>query len=376
MRACTKALLRPLILAGAPATDLGLAPLYGVPAMDPSRAESCHAALVSLLRFHGRRVDYDDLLGLSGAAFRIDWRRDLWWCPSALQVYLNDPFETLAGCLGVRFSRRFGQPFPKALELVRKQLVLGRPVLTSGLRGRAEWGIVVQVGSLTWQAGRHYDDPPNPTVRLAVRTQEDPVEEYSRVEATRWWGYHPGPPQRELWVATPLAWIEDIGQAPDPARLVKPALQRAVRMGHAPASPSFQRGNAAFDAWVAALRDDAENADLPPMEAARRAWDNSFMAWRLAAARRSAVAFLAHQAELVDEDAAVRLMALAGREYEGAAELFETLSLAFDDEQGEASWERFIAPAARREAAELLMQTQRREKTAQAYLLRAVRRLG
>ncbi|NUP99705.1 MAG: hypothetical protein HUU35_07615, partial [Armatimonadetes bacterium] len=229
MRSCVQMVMRPLLQAARPTVELGLPPLTGVPPLDPEVEESLCAAVGSLLAYHGFQLDSDWLMGVSGAAFRLGWRTDLLCCPSALSVYDRNPFTALGRALGASFRSRSGQRFERALELVRKQLALGRPLLTSGLLGEAQWAVILGVSSLEYQPGRHYYDPPIPIVQLTVRLPDE--TEPRRVSLTAWSGCLPGRAQGPLWQPTPLVWIECPQPALDPAAVLREALCGAVRQG-------------------------------------------------------------------------------------------------------------------------------------------------
>jgi hypothetical protein len=260
--------------------------------------------------------------------------------------------------------------------VIRNQLALGRPVLTPGLLGKAEWNVVVAVSSLQYRPGRWHDDPPVPFVRVTARTPEDPGDDYTWVDTAPWSGYCPGPHTRHLWSTAPVAWVHAVGPQPAPEQALAAVLDRAVRAGSDHELGSYAGGGLAYDAWAQALTLEAEFEDLPLLELDRRVRENATAAARLRDARRGAVRFLRQSSLLLPALATRRLLALAAREYETAADLASQVVQGFESESSEGRRAAFLDPEVRRSAAALLSQAKLRERTAAAYLVRAWRRLG
>ncbi len=374
MRSCVQILLKPLLRAETPTVELGLAPLPDVPPVVPGCGEPLFDVVEALLRYHGVETDPIWLMGVSGAAFRLAWRSDLVCCPSALHVYDSDPFDTVGRAVGVAWRRRGGLTFERALQLVRRQLALGRPVLTSGLQTAAEWTLVVGIGSLEYRPGRWHNDPLVPTVGLTTRSRADDGGRYTNVVANPWSGYSPGPPGHRLWCRTPLVWIEHACQPAEPGQVLRDALQRAVGADGAGWGP-YVCGVAAYRAWIELLRADPAADDLREAELQRRAWANAFIAERLSAARTDAVRFLEAAAGELASRPARRLLALAAREYETVADGLAGVAGRFRPD-GVPALGAYLDGAVREQSVTQLGQCYRAEKLALGYLAKALGRLG
>lgn len=375
MRSYVQAVLRPLLVAPAPTVALGLPPLPGVPPVEPYRGEGWLAAAAALLARAGREADYETLAAVSGAAWRVAWRRDWQWCPSALEIYPSDPFQAVGAALDVVWRRRSGQGFLKALELMRGQLALGQPVLTSGLRGLAEWSVVVGIGELRYLPGRLSDEPPRPVVAVTARTPYDLDSEYARLEVGPWAGWLPGESHTLVWGTAPLLWLHTVGGAPPSAAELLPlVLAQALHAQRAAESGCYALGAAAYAAWAEALDDAAVFESIPPEELERRAWVDAETARRLSSARGSAMTFLAQSEPLLPAGAPRRLLALAAREYHGAALALAALARMWLV-KGEPSALALANPERRRNAAAHVRSAAGHERLAAAYLERALARL-
>lgn len=374
MRPCVQALLRPLLVARAPMVELGVAPLVEVPALPPHRGESWLAALAALLAHHGEQVSCAWLAGVSGAAWRTAWRADYPWCPSSLEVYPHDPFDALSDALGLRWRRHCGLGFLKSLELIRARLALGRPVLTAGLYGAAEWSVVVGVGELKYLPGRLHDEPPQPSLTITARTPFD-QDGCATLEAGPWCGWLPAAGEAARWGRVPLIWLHGRDAPPlDRPAVLRTALTRAVAAAGAASTGLYRHGSAAYALWQEALRDTAAFETLTPEELDRRAWVDAECAGRLSAARLDGLAFLAEVGPAVSDSAGRRLLALAGREYHAAAsELAELARLWLV--RGEPSGVPLANPERRALAVEHLTAAAGHERVGAAYLARVLGRL-
>ncbi len=367
MRACVQTLLQPLLRASEPTTELGVAPLVGVPAFDPAAADPLHAVLGAVLAYHGRALEAPLVAAATGAAGQVAWRGDYQCCPGAVCAAADDLLGRLGRVAGVVWRQRSGLSFAQSLALLRRQLALGRPVLTCGLTGDAAWSVILGVSPLTWRRGRRPDEPPVPWLTVTARVAGEPAGGLVR-EVTAWSGYVPGRATR-IWDRLPLAWIETVGERPDEATQRRLAVESLV------AEPAvggpYRRGAAAYEAWVAGLREQPEIEVAPDEELDRQAAGHAHLAARFAALRRAALAFGDHAALTTPNRAAARLLALAAREYAGCAHHLQAVADAFPAAEA-VRREAYRAAPWREGLARSLTEAQRHDALAAGFLRRAL----
>lgn len=359
----------------APAPEPRAITPFSIPRFEPDRAESLFAAMQAVLRRYQVTVDYDDLVAISGAAFRLAWRSDGLYCPSVLHVYPHDPFVTVGEALGVDWRVTAGEAFTAGVETVRQQLERGRPVLTCGLLGHGDWSVIGGVSALDYRQSTWAGEPPIPFITVDARTADDPDERLTRVQVSNWSGYLPGPDAAKLWQPLPLAWVESLGAPPEWPVVVAASLRRITDMIGCRAGRGYVYGAAAYARWAARLRDEEELGATAEMELERQAWANAWIATRLCAARGSATRFLRRNVPQIENRQARGLLTLAARQWQDVGRMLEDLAALFpvrDDARRAA----YLNPKVRAAAAQLLGRCSARERTAVGYLLRAVERLG
>ena len=122
-------------------------PNIGVLGWGISGESSFLGALSRIMEYHNEYIDYIDLMGFSGAAFRLNIAQPQ-WCPSAPDMY---PRTHFAKFFGYELSPYFNhtQDEVKRLEtqkiyhkLIKKEISNNRPVLAIDLVSIPEWGII------------------------------------------------------------------------------------------------------------------------------------------------------------------------------------------------------------------------------------------
>jgi hypothetical protein len=105
------------------------------------------AALARIMEYHNEYVDYVDLMGFSGAAFRINIMQPN-WCPSAPDMYPRTHFTKY---FGYELTPYFNQAHQEAKrseqqnilhKLIKKEISKNHPVLAIDLVQIPEWGII------------------------------------------------------------------------------------------------------------------------------------------------------------------------------------------------------------------------------------------
>ncbi len=201
-------------------------------------------SLHTLLTYLDEPVDYDMIMGFTGACFRRLWNRDDGG--NVDLSYLGDePFRRVFWALGYDWEKI---PVEKAamIDGIKRSLAQGKPAISFGILGPPEAGLV---------AGFDEDG-----------------------EVLRGWSYFQDWPEHEQprdAYYTKRDWFETLdGNAgkglillgarrprPDPRELLKSALEWAIDLetrGTRPGLPNHVAGLAAYNAWADALEVDAD----------------------------------------------------------------------------------------------------------------------
>lgn len=208
----------------------------------PLRFDSGHrfspvGALTAVAGYLGRDAGYPWLMGLSGAAFRTCWSRE-WGLPMTYAAP-EDLVATGARALGLRATTLLDADPATAWGRIVERLDAGFPVLTCGLAGGPEFGVL----------HGYRDEPPS----LRVRS-------YFAEASADWVPFQP-------WIGWtyggtgrfPLVLLEAGAESQE---LPTAALQRALRFarGEGPLAADGERrglvfGLTAYGAWRGALEE-------------------------------------------------------------------------------------------------------------------------
>ncbi|MFA6109413.1 MAG: hypothetical protein WDA75_11650 [Candidatus Latescibacterota bacterium] len=278
----------------------------GVPRLVRGQGQDCTftGALAAALSVTADPYDYDDLMGLSGLAFRVRWANEdagTWWCRSCTAGETPDQVTALKRATGWRLEVQ-AQPVAPSLERprLRQQVVAsldaGLPVLTHS--PAPEMAVLFgyrDAGALL--VGHDYDHPQGP---WQVRPNElGPVQLYL--------GEH--------GEAAPL--IESL------SRVLATAVTGWERERHDGGAQGrvYWYGDAAYGAW---LRDLDCRARLTDEQAAACTWLHLRCYRLLADARAAAARFLQRHAGLLKPEQRERV--------EQAASLYRQLAATLDEE--------------------------------------------
>jgi len=274
-----------------------------VPEMVRRPGQQCSfvGALEAVLKTHGEPHDYVDLMGLSGAAFRIRLARSSW--DEIMGGRLHPGLSTDASFgphadavmeatgYGYRIVHHFAQGKTEVTETIREEIDAGRPLLALNLWNGSSWGVLCG-----------YDETQPPTTDngdgraawLLCRSSYDPP------------GADPGPPPQfpaDVWSigrktssqVRVAAVRASIRQA---VRLFTTDKARANREGgwfwHY--EPEYASGLAAYDAWIDDLEDEEGLALLPKDQSLMYWQGNAVMYAQLLDARAAAASYLARVA--------------------------------------------------------------------------------
>jgi len=234
-------------------------------------------ALTVALRALGSDVTYDDVMGLSGAAFRLHIRQPQ-WCPSAPDANVGfnheSPARVAFGYGGEFCSADLKNPdeVAKARRFIVESIDAGRPVLGIQLVEHADWGVITgyEKGGEVLLCRDYY-----------LKTDHyEPATKFPWIVESVW-------APDEPWTARS---IDASGAHRPNAEAIIRSLEIAVEIANTPKYGSYASGFAAYDAWIRDLRNAAMFA---------KAEDSGFLthvnAWcymSLIDARSSAVRYL------------------------------------------------------------------------------------
>jgi hypothetical protein len=219
-------------------------------------------ALTVVAHALGDDPSYDFLMGVSGAAFRLQLCQPE-WCPSAPDAGCGYQCDAAAAAaLGYATEAMFasaddGDQVRRVREAVIHSIGQGYPVIALDLVKSADYGVIVG-----------YDDAGE---AFLCRTYWDETDEYARGE--KW-----------PWVTV---FVRERSEPPARAELVRRSLQQAVMLASTERFDNYLSGFAAYEAWAEQLLEEPRFApDGLQQTAQANAWSYlSLMDCRAAACR-------------------------------------------------------------------------------------------
>ena len=252
------------------------------------KENSVIGALEAALRAMGEPIPYEFLMGVSGGAFRLQMQQPN-WCPSAPHANCGFRlYDTLAAALPWELASVDGEQAgeggpPTAPQALLESIDHGIPAFYS----KEEESLVV---------GYEKDGE-----RVLLRGYAAPREGYTAIPVvdllSSWGGFEvlrrkPEPPERR-------------------GTLVR-SLEIAVELAHAKAFDRYASGFAAYDVWIAGLRDASRFEDTERREQEMHA--NAHCYYSLVDARAAAASYLRSIAGEFDGEAGEHL-SLAAEQY-------------------------------------------------------------
>jgi hypothetical protein len=238
----------------------GIPPMHYGENKDNTFVRSVQLSLNAL----GENFSYDYLMGISGAAFRIQF--DPGWCPSSADATCGfDVSHEIFKSLGysARFKRINHNSFQDIKDLyseIKAQIDQGMPIVAINLMGDMEWGIVT--GYLRNEPG------------LLCRTFNDESEEYSLAKHAPWLNF----------------FINDKNPDFTPSDLFYRSLKLAIMLSNTRKFEEYYSGFAAYEKWIEKIR---QLADRPKVEDIQHTMEIHFILWNsLLDARRAAFNYL------------------------------------------------------------------------------------
>jgi len=247
------------------------------------------AVLAVILRTQGRQVTYDQLMGVSAAAFRVHfWEQD--WCPTSVNLFCGfdhaAPALQATGYTGQRHScsRKDAEGVARIQAAVAESIDRGMPVIGESLEGSGRLAIIAGYAD----GGR----------KLLCRLWDEVTEELT--EATHWpWS---------VYILRPG------GDAPPWPASVSGSLRLAVELA---TTPVYERGGrqasgfAAYEKWIEFLVDRVSGPDAEPERIAYEIHANAVIYHCLLDARGAASRYLRDSAGCFPGTACQRVLRAA-----------------------------------------------------------------
>lgn len=204
----------------------GLLPIRG---FANSRDCTFMHCLELILQGTGRTVDYDELMGLSGMAFRLQFRTDRWDVGNPDPLVGENCVDPLFSQIGVeheiRVVRRDQQREAAALrQQIAESIDRGMPVLAANIMPPEDWGIITGYQAQYQWLCRSYNGESREEDRLA-----------------------------KGW-PTAVVVLKGFGKRPPLERAYGDSFRRAVQLYEMRKSGTHALGAAAFDYWIQNLR--------------------------------------------------------------------------------------------------------------------------
>ncbi|MFA4943569.1 MAG: hypothetical protein WC789_02575 [Lentisphaeria bacterium] len=283
-------------------TDLGKTTIEGVPplrfraGMDNQLVGVVQAALAAI----GDRRPYDELMGLSAAAFRLFFFRS-GWNPLAPDLMVGYPHaKRLFAALGYEVeildcAQADAGERARLQRLVTASIDRGTPVIARNIDGHGRYGVIFGHASSTQNFYcRTYDAPPGGATLL------------------QGWPWH-------------LFFLICRHPASDRRLTALRSLMECLELAATPtflhAGQPLASGDDAFQEWLDRLADEAPLAALPPPQFEAAAAANGWLYLAFTDARAAASRYLDALAHEFEPAPALRLRAAASRYREAAERL-------------------------------------------------------
>ncbi len=272
--------------------------LKGIDRLSWGQGRDCPwaGALCAALEYMGEKYAYHQIMGMSGACYRVCFT-DVWdySCTDALVSFdFVTPLERAIG-FSLRMVERLEKEGRRAERLaIMEDIRNGRPVLAINLRVAPEWGVIT---GYTEDGGR-----------FLCRTYFDQeiFDELEREECQDQKGKREVFEENEGYLYSDF-WpflITHFGErspGPEPMEILKASLGALVSSFQAEESRGYHQGKEAYEAWMDALsRECSFDLDNDRENALRRLDVNDSMLCQLVDARKAAERWLTENLPLVE----------------------------------------------------------------------------
>ena len=262
-------------------------------------AGSLHAAL----KYMGEPYTYEQIMGMSGACYRICFT-DVWdySCTDALVAF--DYVTPLYSAIGYSFrivERLEKQERKAERHAIMEDIQNGRPVLAINLRVAPEWGVITgYTDNGSHFLCRTYFDK---DIFEALEQKDEQGQADGRRQADRWTVFeeNEGYLFSDLW---PFIIIH-FGEKKNvklPLEILKTSLTTLVNSFKAEECRGYYQGRDAYKAWIRGLSEESDFRIEDERDNVLRRLDvNDNMLCNLADARRAAAAWLREDTSLANE---------------------------------------------------------------------------
>ena len=268
------------------------------------------ASLERVLGYHGETYDYVDIMGLSGAAFRVRYAvpTEMWLCGGRVHPGISaDPcvgphLTALSRATGYTWEFDLwhdhgGEGYDHAARRLMEEIRASRPVVALNLHGGSVWGVVAgyREGTLTHDAAAVEDGKWTGEGLLCRTYYDEPqVVHYKSTPRFPWNVYY------IKKTHDPLDGDEAIENSLHLAAELM-TTERAEVKGPTGWFWHYRReyanGQAAYDAWIADLADEVGIAALPADQTLMYWQSQAFLFEQLRDARYAAARYLRRVAQ-------------------------------------------------------------------------------
>jgi hypothetical protein len=234
-------------------------------------------ALYAALRYMGEPYTYEQLMGMSGACYRLNFA-EIWdWSATDALVAFDyaDPLFQAIGYEQVWADRLDKDDRSAERQLIVSDIKMGKPVVAINLRTAAEWGVI------TGYAGN------GKTLFCRTYFDGDLLDENGRLKDGG--GEYP---ESEFWPFMLVHFGRKI-ERPSETEILRRSLRTLVASFSAPSSRGYWQGEEAYLKWLEGLGNDALWDERSPREDFyRRASVNQCTLRSLIDERRCAAVYL------------------------------------------------------------------------------------
>ncbi len=271
-------------------------------------------SLYAALRYLGEPYTYQQIMGMSGACYRICFT-DVWdfSCTDALVAF--DYLEPLSKALGYAFrmADRLEKQERKAERMsIMEDIQNGRPVLAINLRVAPEWGIITGYtdGGSRFLCRTYFDKEVFDALE-AGKAQNPEERTAQNPEETRALAENGGYLFSDFWPFL-ITHFGEKGERKSDADILKTSLAILIESFEAEECRGYHQGRDAYRAWIRGLsREEDFRLEHDRENVLRRLSVNDSMLGTLIDCRRAAAVWLGENLSVVSEAGRERMEKIA-----------------------------------------------------------------